>query len=260
MRHQRLSPDEATQRWPGMRFEGQVVVQPDAGTTDAAGTVAALLDLAESSGVEVREHAPVDRVEVAGDGAIVHPRGGPGERVDRVVVTAGAWAAVLLRGLVEAPPLEVTLEQPGLFAPRRPLDWPAFIHYGSGLDKVGGLDDPILGYGLPTPDGLVKLGEHHTGRRIDPDDRPDGHDPARLERVRDYVTEWFPGLDPEPVRVETCLYTTTPSTDFVVDRVGPVVVGAGFSGHGFKFVPWVGRELADLVEGGSGRPPFRLAR
>jgi sarcosine oxidase len=41
---------------------------------------------------------------------------------------------------------------------------------------------------------------------------------------------------------------------FVLDAAGPIVVGAGFSGHGFKFVPTVGRILADLVEG-VGRPP-----
>jgi glycine/D-amino acid oxidase-like deaminating enzyme len=29
-----------------------------------------------------------------------------------------------------------------------------------------------------------------------------------------------------------------------------VVVGSACSGHGFKFAPWVGERLADLVEGG----------
>ena len=28
--------------------------------------------------------------------------------------------------------------------------------------------------------------------------------------------------------------------------IGPIVVGAGFSGHGFKFVPSVGRILAEI--------------
>jgi sarcosine oxidase len=35
----------------------------------------------------------------------------------------------------------------------------------------------------------------------------------------------------------------------VLKRFGPVTVGAGFSGHGFKFTPAVGRILADLAEG-----------
>ncbi len=41
---------------------------------------------------------------------------------------------------------------------------------------------------------------------------------------------------------------------------GPLVIGVGFSGHGFKFTPAIGRVLADLVDG-VGAPPalFSLA-
>jgi sarcosine oxidase len=43
--------------------------------------------------------------------------------------------------------------------------------------------------------------------------------------------------------------------------VGPVVIGAGFSGHGFKFTPIVGDLLAELATSGrapSLAPRFRL--
>ncbi len=46
----------------------------------------------------------------------------------------------------------------------------------------------------------------------------------------------------------TCTYTSTPDAVFVLERVGPVALGAGFSGHGFKFAPVIGRVLADLVD------------
>ncbi len=65
------------------------------------------------------------------------------------------------------------------------------------------------------------------------------------------------GLDPDGFDPISCTYTTTPSEDFVLDRVGPIVVGAGFSGHGFKFTPAIGRVLADLVEGASAPQRFR---
>ncbi len=42
----------------------------------------------------------------------------------------------------------------------------------------------------------------------------------------------------------------TPDTDFIVDRhpeLPQVAIGAGFSGHGFKFAPAIGELLADLV-------------
>ena len=70
-----------------------------------------------------------------------------------------------------------------------------------------------------------------------------------------YVREWMPGLDPDTSVPISCTYTSTPDEAFVLDRVGRIVVGAGFSGQGFKFAPGVGAVLADLVLD----PGFRAA-
>jgi sarcosine oxidase len=106
----------------------------------------------------------------------------------------------------------------------------------------------------------VKVGEHHTGTVTTGDTRTGARDPARVARIEAYAEHWLPGVVPRVVSSTTCLYTTTPTQDFVLDRVGPVVVGAGFSGHGFKFVPEVGRRLAAMaLDGAAGAPPFTLA-
>jgi sarcosine oxidase len=52
--------------------------------------------------------------------------------------------------------------------------------------------------------------------------------------------------------------STTPDEDFVLDRVGPVVVVSACSGHGAKFTPLVGSLAADLALG-SGVPDPRFA-
>ena len=82
--------------------------------------------------------------------------------------------------------------------------------------------------------------------------------------VRD-IARFVPGLlDPDRppldqmVAAKTCLYTLTPDGHFIIDRhpqFQQVLLGAGFSGHGFKFAPLVGEVLADLaLEGKTGRP------
>lgn len=43
-------------------------------------------------------------------------------------------------------------------------------------------------------------------------------------------------------------------SNFLIDQVGPVTVGAGFSGHGCKFTPAVGRMIADLATGVAAAP------
>ena len=61
---------------------------------------------------------------------------------------------------------------------------------------------------------------------------------------------------PSPLdRTDTCLYTITPDEDFILDRVGPLVVASPCSGHGFKFVPLFGQVIADLATGVDARVP-----
>jgi sarcosine oxidase len=167
-----------------------------------------------------------------------------------VVVTAGAWTVDLLGRGVSLPPLTTTREQVAFFHPRTAGAWPAFI------DRR-----PTTCYGVPAPSGAVKVGEHHTGAVTTGDTRSFDVDHDALARVVRYVHEWLPGLDPDPADATTCLYTLTPTEDFILDRVGNVVIGAGFSGHGFKFAPEIGRLLAGMA---AGHPPpgqpFSIAR
>jgi sarcosine oxidase len=58
-----------------------------------------------------------------------------------------------------------------------------------------------------------------------------------------------------------CLYTLTPDGHFVVGRHprhDSVSVAAGFSGHGFKFVPVIGEILADLAQRGATDHPIDI--
>ncbi|MBI2177843.1 MAG: FAD-dependent oxidoreductase, partial [Candidatus Tectomicrobia bacterium] len=57
---------------------------------------------------------------------------------------------------------------------------------------------------------------------------------------------------------ERCLYTNTKTEDFLIGLhpADPrIAIGAGFSGHGFKFGPLTGRLLAELVLRGKTTDP-----
>ncbi|MFD5316437.1 FAD-dependent oxidoreductase [Streptomyces sp. NPDC127098] len=242
--HETLPAAEAERRWPGLRFEGQVVHQPDAGTVDAAAAVAAFVDLAGRRGADVRAETPVDRIVVEGeDRARIETAAGP-LTARRVVVAAGAWTAGLLGELLPLPPLTVTQEQVFHF-PRREAasaDWPVVIHDGelSVYSLAGGRDGG--------PGNGRKIAEHHGGRATTADTRDGLVDPAARARIVDYVRRWLPGLEPEPFNEATCLYTSTPNEDFLLDRVGPLVVCSPCSGHGAKFAPLIGELATDLAD------------
>ena len=239
-----LSADEARERWPGMRFAGPVLLQPDAGRIDADATVLALHRLSAALGADVITGEQVVDVRVDGDGVDIVTVGRT-LRADIVVVAAGAWLPTLaasLRLSDALPAMTVTQEQPAYFEAPSAAGWPVFVHHAD--PHGGGADSPH--YGLWTPGLGVKVGEHGTGVVVHPDERPPVDD-ERLRRLSAYVEQWLPGAAPSPTRVDTCLYTTTPDETFVMQRFGRVVVCSACSGHGFKFVPAVGERTAALA-------------
>ncbi|HEU0181262.1 MAG TPA: FAD-dependent oxidoreductase, partial [Agromyces mariniharenae] len=163
----------------------------------------------------------------------------------------------LLGAAVARPPLVVTPEQPAHFAViDTSFEWRGFNH------RPGPGDDWWYSgvYGMLTPGEGVKAGWHGVGPTVDPDSRDFLPEPAQLAALRRYVHEWLPGADADALTAISCTYTTTPDSVFLLDAAGPIVVGAGFSGHGFKFTPAIGRVLADLVDGRPAPGVFRLRR
>lgn len=246
-----FSPAEAGARWPEMRFDGDVLWSSDAGVVRAAETLRELERRIVVGGGEVRWNTPVERVEEDSDVVTVSVADDVRLRAETVVVTAGAWTRTLLPHL-GLPRLTVTEETPAHFHPLTDASWPSFNHY------VQPGTHPATVYGMPTPGEGVKVGFHRVGDEVDPDARP--HLPTHQRALSDYVREWLPGLDPASAEPISCTYTSTDDSAFVLDRLGRIVVGAGFSGHGFKFAPGVGGVLADLAIDPAARAaaPFRL--
>ena len=256
-RHEWLSPEEAVARFPAISFEGlgPVLFQPDAGVSLADRTVAAQVRLARAAGCEVLEEEGALRLKESTEGVEVSTGGGTvSARV--AVATVGSWAGGLLGEAGFDLAVQPILQQVTYFAPRQTAvpgaepAIPTFIEWGS---------PDLIWYAVPPAGDApgLKLGEHVGGVPVDPAMGPFPVDPSRADGHSAYVRRRFPGLAPEPVASETCLYTMTPDEHFVLDRRDNLVIGAGFSGHGFKFGPLIGEVLADLAMGIDPRLPGR---
>jgi sarcosine oxidase len=212
----------------------------------------AMRALATARGAEIYHGSPVTSLKASGNGVIVHT---PERSVaaDVVIVAAGPWLTPLIGDQVPLPPLTVTQQQAFHFAQRDPeTDWPVFIY-----------KDEISVYGLPSGSdapGMIKLGEHEYGASTTAHARDGIVNAAARERLAGFVRENLPGLDPAEPGELTCLYTSTPSEDFILDRRGPFVISSACSGHGAKFAPLIGEIAADLACGEDQREPrFTLA-
>ena len=216
-----LSPDAARGRWPVGVPEGwSALFQPEAGIVRADLAHRAYVDRAVARGAELRERTRVEGLEDVD--------------AEAVVVTAGPWVSSFFPDL----PVHTTRETVAYF--RRE---------GDPLPSVVQLDPVTRGhamYSLHDPVHGLKAGAHHAGARVGPDDQAEP-DPALVERIADWVAGTYLDADPDPVGVETCMYTTTPDEHFILERRGRVVIGSACSGHGFKFAPAIGRRLASLA-------------
>ena len=227
---------QARVRWPQLELpgEGVVLYQPDAGIALADRAVKAFARSFDAAGGVTREGVAAVSIEPSARGVHVDTSAG-GFDVDAVVVTAGAWVNELLEPLGLDLPVRPTRETVAYFEYDGP-PFPTLVEWG---------EPPV--YALLAPGYGLKAGEHEAGPTTDPDAQGIVNE-GSVERLTRWVGDRFPGASPKPVYSETCLYTNTPDDHFILKRVGRIVVGSPCSGHGFKFAPLIGEQLADLAE------------
>jgi sarcosine oxidase len=229
-----LSAAEAMARFPGVRVDGPALLEPESAVTAADVAVAAL-----AAGVpEIRTGVRVSALADDGRRVTLETSEGP-LSARAVVLCAGPETAGLLGWAEWSAP---TLEQVAYLEPVSPA--------GPGM-PIFLCHDQQIPYGLPVPgSSQYKAGLHQSGTRIRPGAPQDqSADPDLAGQLEEMARRYLPGFGPRAVRTERCVYDNTPDEDFVLDRIGNVVVGSGTSGHGFKFGPLLGEWLAALATG-----------
>ena len=98
----------------------------------------------------------------------------------------------------------------------------------------------------------------------DPDDPPAAIAQDKIDDLSRFMAGFFTSSGWTLVGAENCLYTNSPTEDFIIDLHPDnprIAIGAGFSGHGFKFAPLTGRLLAELAwQGKISIPEADMAR
>ncbi|CAO2168900.1 unnamed protein product [Urochloa humidicola] len=260
--------DDLSARWGGaFRVpDGWVAAVSDrgSGVLNATEAVKMFQELAAKNGAVVRDNTEVVGIRKGpeGRGVVVTTSADEEFRGAKCVVTVGAWTSKLLKSFagVELPiqPLH-TMVLYWRIKPGHERDLTA----EAGFPTFSSYWDPYHVYSTPSLErpGMIKI-NCHGGPPCDPDSRDfvsGGGDVA--EQVARWIDEFMPGCVETaggPVESVPCVYCMTPDEDFVIDFLGgefgeDVVIGAGFSGHGFKMGPAVGRILAEMAMDGEAR-------
>lgn len=286
-----LTAADVARRFPALATAGPAVLEPTAGMLRADRARDALRATMHA---ELREDTEVTAVR-DGPGAVRIDTVGGAIEAAGAVICAGPGTAPLLRGmgleyrittglqqvvyLDAAPPAEPAggpwpavvqrfTAGPGAPAWYTPAAFPVGTRRGDpGWPAVPGDADYEQLYGLPLPasatHGMYKFGVRHSGLGVRYRSDPLDPDPAVTRQLIAAAGTLLHGVGTEPRLVERCVLDYTADLKFVIDRVGRVVVGAGTSGHGFKFGPLLGSVLAGLAIGAAPRwdlAGFSLAR
>lgn len=244
---------EARERWPvRMPDDWRACFDPSGGYLRVGPCMDAMAHEARAAGAVLRHGVKVEALELGAEPSV---RLADGERLhaDRIVVAAGAWL----------PQLCPTLLPGRLVRLRRILAWssPAPEHHAAlaAMPVWGAFLPEGFFYGFPYgSEGIVglKVAVHTSAAQarlaepIDPDTVDRRAHPEDLEPLRRVLAEHLPAGRGPFDATHACLYTCTPSWDFVIDRLPGeprVIAAGGMSGHGFKFAPAIGIHVAELL-------------
>ena len=261
--HWMLDAPELRYRYPMFRVDDdwRALFDVQAGWLAPERCIETHLRQSERSGATLRFDEPVSRWERDGAGVSVVTLRGT-YRAERLVLTAGAWMPHLLPELAEY----LWVERNVLFwfepTARRDAFAAMPVWIMEDVTHTNGFPAYRNYYGFPyDPASGLKLAGLHFGDRVDPDavDRePHGLDE---ERVRAFLRRRMPDANGERRLAKVCMYTNSPDTDFVIDRVAdaPVIFASACSGHGFKFASAIGELLAAMATEGAEAPAFLRA-
>ena len=258
-----VTTDEARRLYPQFILENvdRVLLDRTAGIVAASETMASLARLARENGVRMLENTVVYGFDPGAEPITVETSAGT-MKAECLIVAAGAWAGQLLPFL--KPRLQVVRQTVGYFVPAdniadyRPGRFPVCMYMGEEENDVF--------YGMPEFGRTgVKVARHvRYGRNDDPDDPPDFVAHERVGELNRFIAMFFSAKRWNLAGAEHCLYTVSPNEDFIIDlhpENPRIAIGAGFSGHGFKFGPLTGRLLAELArEGKLSMPEAETAR
>jgi sarcosine oxidase, subunit beta len=241
-----LQPSEIREIFPRISAQGIALAtyEPDSGYADAFATTFSYAKQAERMGAKILEGVTVQKVLVEGGRATGVLTGEGRIEAPVVVAVAGVWTNKLLGPTGIRLPITVTRHEVGLFrTPRLSGDHPVVMDFTNWV------------YIRPEQGGMTIVGAPRmSGGEID----PDHYDPIvgaeTLERYRKGAAARLPDFaNSAPRGGWTGPYDNSPDLYPILDRapgVEGLYVAAGFSGHGFKLTPAIGRVMAEFVRNG----------
>jgi len=244
-----LDRRQAKELLPIAQFDDAALIgyEPEAGFADAYMVATSFAKAARRRGVTIKENVTVTGMVVE-NGKVVGVKTTVGDFASNVVVsTQNIWTPELA-GWTKGAALPVKAERHTVLALEGPEP------YTFAMPVFKDLGSPGMLYCRSYGGSQMLVSEGTVGETLAVPDNEQGDIP--LDYIADIgvqVAERFPSFETAGMASSwTGVYDVTPDWNPVLGRlpgIGGLVVGFGFSGHGFKLSPAVGKVLAQEALG-----------
>jgi glycine/D-amino acid oxidase-like deaminating enzyme len=262
VRTEDIDHTEVRKLWPVADLEpfAAFAWEERGGYGDAYQTAQAFAGAARRAGARLRQGTTVTAIRTAGERVTgVELAEGTAITTNHVVLAAGPWSVALLAAHGLELPITPHREQIVLVDP------------GQDLGPVPVFSDLVSLQYIRSEGTALLLGNSDLSvlEPADPDRYSNQATSSFVDLTVEKVGDRLPGLaNPAVAASYAGCYDVTPDFNPVISRtpLDGLVVAAGFSGHGYKISPEVGRLAADLVVDGISSVPevpaedFRLSR
>lgn len=250
--HEVLDIDDLKRRFPQFCYEGNEFgyYEPGAGFLRPERCVQTQLELAKTLGATIHFDEAVLSIEPTGGDCGVRITTSSGEYfADAAVVSSGAWVQEFLPENLKKH-FQVFRQvlfwfevegEVSLFSKER---FPVYIRLGHHSDDMF--------YGFPAidgPNGGIKVAAEQFEEATSADNLQKEVSPSEIEAMVAHIKRYLP-ITNRCIRSAACLYTVTPDSDFVIDRLPDspqIILASPCSGHGFKHSAGIGKLLSELV-------------
>lgn len=227
------------------------ILEPDAGFVIADEAIRAFAGQAQLLGAEIRIGEEVLDWRLVDGLAEVRTKKAL-YRAKKLILTAGAYTNQLIPEFSNH--LTITRQLLAWVKPKNPE---LFTYGRLPCWVIADKEYPGIIYGFPAlsvgefgESGLVKIGHHAPGEKINPENLRNYDPDTEKQKLAKMIIKYFGDSLGEIVSLSECMYTNTPDEHFIIDHLPGseerIVFASGFSGHGFKFAPVIGDVLADL--------------
>ncbi|GGE26432.1 N-methyl-L-tryptophan oxidase [Pullulanibacillus camelliae] len=241
-----MSAQGIMQKWPGITVPEHFIgcLESDSGVLFSEHCLKAYKEIALANGAELIGGEPVVDIDFNGHPIKVTTKNSHyyGEKV---IITAGAWTAKLLK------PLNLPIQ-----TIRKVFGWfeaPESLYAADAFPSFYVDEGTRMFYGFPALNKTgLKIGRTDGGQPIDPNQHKQnfGSHNSDEKELRECLQAYLPQANGSLLNGRTCLQTRSIDSHFIIDEHPDqhnMLIATGFSGHGFKFASVLGEALSEWV-------------